>query len=213
MRLCLVIALTLLAAGCTIRRQTEPQRAATEEMQISTAADRAVSEINLTALHGEIVFVDASHYEGLDQGYTVAAVHEVLLKDGAMLVSDPKLADAVVEMRNGSQSMDKREFLIGVPSFGLPVSLTGTPYQGLAARQFGETGGAPQFPEIALYAKAQTIGVSTLAVATYNPKTGSCEASSGPVYGFSHDRHYTVLLFIGWRNDDFRPNEDNMTSK
>ena len=73
MWLCLVMALTLLAADCTIRRQTEPQCTTTEEMQISTAADRAVSEINLTVLRGERVFVDASHYEGLDHKYTVAA--------------------------------------------------------------------------------------------------------------------------------------------
>jgi len=54
MWLCLVMAPILLAAGCTIRRQTEPQRTATEEMQISTAADRAASEINLTALRREL---------------------------------------------------------------------------------------------------------------------------------------------------------------
>lgn len=213
MWLCLVVALALLAAGCTIGRQTEPQRTATEEMQISTAADRAASAINLTALRGEKVFVDASHYDGLDHEYTVAAVHEALLKNGAMLVFEPISADAVVEMRNGSQSMDEREFLIGLPSFGLPTQLANTPYRNPAIGQFGKTGSTPQFPEIALYAKAQTIGVSKLTIATYNPKTGSYDGSSDTVYGFSHDRHYTVLLFIGWRNNDFRPDEDNVTGE
>jgi len=215
---CLVIALALLAAGCTIGRQSEPQRTATEEMQISTAADwavsadRAISAINLTALRGKQVFVDAAHYEGLDHEYTMAALHEALLKNGAMLVFDAKSADAVVEMRNGSQSMDDRKFLIGVPSFGLPTQLAHTPFQNPAAGELGKTG-TPQFPELALYAKAQTIGVSKLTIATYNPKTGSYDVSLGTVYGLAHDRHYTVLLFIGWRNNDFRPEEDNVTSK
>jgi Family of unknown function (DUF6655) len=211
MRLWVVMVVALLATGCTIARQTEPQRTATEEMLISTAADRAASQINLTALRGEKVFVDASHYKGLDPEYTVAAVHEALLKSGAILVGDRKSADAVAEMRNGSQSIDKREFLIGIASFGLPIPLAGTPYQTPQTTQTGATGGAFQVPEFALYAKAQNLGVSKLAVTAYNPRSGAYEASSGPVYGFSHDRHFTVLLFIGGKTNDFRPKEENTT--
>lgn len=102
MRLWLVVGLALLAAGCTTMRQTEPQRTATEEMLISTAADRAAEQIDAKALSGRKVFVDASNYKGLDPEYTVAAVHEALLKGGALLIGDRKAADAVVEMRNGA---------------------------------------------------------------------------------------------------------------
>ncbi|MDE2228321.1 MAG: hypothetical protein KGL11_04690 [Alphaproteobacteria bacterium] len=189
-----MVALALLAAGCTTERQTEPKRTATEEMLISAAADRAVSQVDTTAFRGKKVFVDASDYKGLGPEYTVAAMHEALLKGGAMLVGDRKSADAVVEMRNGAQSIDKREFLIGIPAFSLPIPLTAN---------------ALQIPEIALYAKAQDIGVSKLAVAAYNPVSGAYESSTGPVYGFSHDIRYTVLIFVSWRHNDFRPNEDN----
>ena len=198
MRLWGVVALALLAAGCTTMRETEPKRTATEEMLISSAADRAVAQVDAKALSGKKVFVDASNYKGLDPEYTIAAVHEALLKGGALLVGDRKSADAVVEMRNGAQSVDQHEFLIGIPSFSLPIPLTGT---------------ALQIPEIALYAKAQHIGVSKLAVAAYNAKTGAYDTASGPLYGFSHEIRYTVLLFVKWRHNDFRPSEQGTMGK
>src|SRR5579872_2066133 len=183
--------LAMLLTGCTLERKTEPQRTATEEMLISSAADRAVDGLKLD-VKGKKVFVDASDYKGLDPEYTVAAVHEWVLKDGAMLVGDRKAADLVVEMRNGAQSIDQHEFLIGIPSFNLPIPLTGN---------------ALTIPEIALYSKKQDIGVSKLVVVAYDSR-GDYDASSGPVYGFAHKRRYKVLLFIGWSNQDFRPNEN-----
>ena len=207
-----VVAFVLLATGCTIVRQTEPKRAATEEMLISAAADRAASQIDLTMFRGRKVFVDSSNYKGLDPEYTVAAVHEALLKSGANLAGDREFADIVLMVRNGAQSIDKREFLIGIPAFSLPIPFAGSPYQTPTTTQTGASGGGLQIPEMALYAKAQNIGVSKLAVVAYDPKTGAYQASPDPVYGFSHDRRYTVLLFIGWRNNDFRPNEENASS-
>jgi Family of unknown function (DUF6655) len=196
MRLWLAVGLALLVAGCTTMRPTEPQRTATEEMLISTAADRAAAQINTAALRGKKVFVDASNYKGLDPEYTIAAAHEALLKGGALLVGDRKSADAVVEMRNGAQSIDKREFLIGIPAFTLPIPLAGSAFN---------------FPEVAFYAKAQDIGVSKLVIDAYSAKTGAYETSTGPVYGFAHKDRYTVLLFISWRNNDFRPSEQGTT--
>ena len=196
MRFATVVALAFLLAACTTVRQTEPQRSATEEMLISSAADRAVDELKLD-VRGKTVFVDASNYKGLDAEYTVAAVHTQMLKNGARLVAHRKTADLVIEMRNGAQSVDQHEFLIGTPSFSVPIPLTGN---------------ALTIPEIALYSKKQDIGVSKLAVAAYDSR-GDYDASGGPVYGFAHDNHYTVLIFIGWRNNDFRPDEESKTGK
>ncbi|MGH6984657.1 MAG: DUF6655 family protein [Stellaceae bacterium] len=196
MRFAIAVTLAFLLASCTTMRQTEPQRTATEEMLISSAADRAVGELKLD-VNGKAVFVDASNYKGLDAEYTIAAVHALILKDGARLTADRKVADLVVEMRNGAQSIDKREFLIGIPSFDVPIPLAGS----------------LTFPEIALYSRKEDIGVSKLTVADYSNATGASIGASGPVYGFSHDRQYKVLLFIGWKTQDFRPDEDAGTSK
>ncbi len=191
MRLWVVLVLAVAVAGCTTQRRTEPQRSATEEMLISSAADRAVGELRFD-VKGKKVFVDATNYKGLDREYTVAAVHERLLRDGAMLVGDRKNADAVVEMRNGAQSIDQRNFLIGIPSFDLPIPLAG----------------AFKFPEIALYRRAVDIGVSKLTVAGFDAKTGAYLGSSEPVYGFAHDKNYRVMIFFGWNRQDFRPNQE-----
>lgn len=208
-----VVVLALLTAGCSMARHTEPQRTATEEMQVSAAADRAASQIDLTALRGEKVFVDAAYYKGLDPNYTVAAVQEAVLKNGALLVGDRKSADAVVEMRNGSQSIDKRQLLIGTPAFGLPTTVPKLRFEPGQTTQTGAANNTIQLPEVALYAKAQNIGVSKLTVTAYDTRSGAYEASSGPLYGFSHAIRYTVLIFIKWRHQDFRPSEQGRTAK
>lgn len=190
MRIWTIVALALLLAACSTERQTEPQRTATEEMLISSAADRAVGALKLD-VGGETVFVDASNYKGLDAEYTVAAVRAHLLQSGARLVADRKAADLVVEMRNGAQSIDQRDFLVGIPTFNVPIPFAGT----------------FKFPQVALYDRAEEVGVSKLAVADYSSASGTYAGSSEPVYGFAHDRRYTVLLFFDWSNQDFRPDE------
>lgn len=112
------------------------------------------------------------------------------------MVTDRKAADVVIEMRNGAQSIDKKEFLIGIPSFDVPIPLAGS----------------LTFPEIALYSRDEDIGVSKLAIADYSAG-GASAGSAGPVYGFAHDRHYKALIFIGWRTQDFHPDEDAGTAK
>lgn len=195
MRFAIVVTLVFLLAACTTVRRTEPQRTATEEMLISSAADRAVDELKLN-VRGKAVLVEASNYKGLDPEYTVAAVRALVVKDGGRLVTDRKTADVVIEMRNGAQSIDKKEFLIGIPSFDVPIPLAGS----------------LTFPEIALYSRDEDIGVSKLAIADYSAG-GASAGSAGPVYGFAHDRHYKALIFIGWRTQDFHPDEDAGTAK
>jgi len=195
MRIAIIVALVFLMAACTTVRQTEPPRTATEEMLISSAADRAVDELKLN-VNGKAVLVDASNYKGLDPEYTVAGVHALVLKDGGRLVTDRKTADVVVEMRNGAQSIDQKEYLIGIPSFDVPIPLAGS----------------LTFPEIALYSRKEDIGVSKLAIADSNA-SGASIGSAGPVYGFAHDRHYKLLIFIGWKSQDFHPDEDAGTAK
>lgn len=196
MRFVIVVTLAFLLTACTTVRQTEPQRTATEEMLISSAADRAVDELKVD-VRGKTVFVDASNYKGLDVEYTVAAIRALMLKNGARLAADRKTADLVIEMRNGAQSIDQKEFLVGIPSFNVPIPLSGS----------------FTFPKIALYDRAEDIGVSKLTVADYSNANGAVVGSSGPVYGFAHDRDYTVLIFIGWRTQDFHPDEDAGTAK
>jgi hypothetical protein len=118
--------MTLAVGACTTVRETNPPRTATEELLISTAADRAADRLSPAIPNGTKVFVDATYLDGTDAKYATATMRDRLLKLGAHLVVDRKSADMVVELRAGSLSIDEHSFLIGIPSFAVPVPLAGT---------------------------------------------------------------------------------------
>jgi Family of unknown function (DUF6655) len=183
-----VLALFLLA-GCAITRETNPPRTASEELLISTAADRAASQLGASLPPGTKVFVDAQYFDATDGKYAISAVRDRLAHDGADLVADRKAADVVVELRSGAQSIDESSTLIGVPSLDVPIPLSGS----------------FKIPEIALFKKARRTAISKLGVTEYKSKDGSYVATIGPDYGFSHATTWTVLLFISWTSNDFLP--------
>ena len=181
-------AVILVLAGCTTERESNPPRTATEQLLISTAADRAATQMLASFASGTKVFVDAQYFEGLDSKYTIGAIRDQLAKDGAHLVADRASADAVVEIRSGAQSIDQTATLFGLPAIDLPVPLSGS----------------FKFPEIALFKKAQQIGTAKVAMTGYNQKDGTYAFTVGPDTGFSHRIEWTVLIFISWTTDDLR---------
>jgi hypothetical protein len=184
-------------AGCSTTRQTDPQRTATEQLLISTAADHAVEDIKLDFAPGAKVFVDATNFEGTDSKYAIAAIRDRILKLGGRLVADRGQSDVVVEIRAGALSIDQSQTLVGIPGFDIPVPLAGP---------LG-------FPEIALYKKAQRRGVAKFAATSYGAKEGEGQDSSGPRYGFSHETHWVVFFFFSWTTDDLLTDEARERSR
>ena len=181
----------LLLAGCTTVRVTEPPRTATEELLISSAADRAAEKLSADISPRSKVFVDSQYFEGTDAKYAVAAIRDRLLREGANLTDDRKSADTVIEIRSGAQSINNESTLIGIPSFQIPIPLAGS----------------FTFPEIALYKEEERTGVAKMAMTGYGEKDGKLELSDGPEYGFSHRTKYTVLFFVSWTDDDSIPKD------
>lgn len=179
----------LLLGGCSTVRDSQPPRTATEEMLISVAADRAADALRPHFAPGAKVFIDAQYFEGTDDKYAISAIRDRLARDGAQLVSDRKSADLVVEIRAGAQSIDQNSLLIGLPSLNLPLPLTGQ----------------IQTPEIALFKRANQVGVSKIAGTGYGAKDGVYAMTLGPKYGFSHLTDWTVLFFISWKTQDYLP--------
>src|SRR5512135_2421672 len=101
------IAILLAAASCSVTRETQPQRTATEELLISSAADRGAQDLKFDIPANTKVFVDAQYFEGTDSKYAIGAIRDRLAKDGARLVADRAAADMVVEIRSGAQSIDE----------------------------------------------------------------------------------------------------------
>ena len=182
--------IALLGAGllaCTTIRTTDPARTATEQLLVSTAADRAAEKLTLAPLKAAgKVYVDASQFDGVDSKYAIAAIREHFLRQGLALTDDVKAADAVVQIRAGALSIDRDSLLIGVPKLALPLPLTGT----------------VATPEIAFFCRERQTGIAKFAATGYNVASGTLLAATGPQVETSHKTHLTLLLFLSWWDDD-----------
>lgn len=187
----IAIAAALAVSGCTTARESSPQRTATEQLLISTAADRAAERLALRIPQGARVFVDAGNFEGIDSKYAIGAIRDYLLKTGARLVADRGNADTVVEIRSGALSVDEKQLLVGIPQMNIPIPLAGS----------------FSFPEIALFKKRDREGIAKFAATGYGATDGNLVDSSGPQYGYSRQTDWVVLLFLSWTSSDVTPEE------
>ena len=118
--------LLLTVAGCGTARETFPPRTAQEQALISTAADRAIIQLPSQGWTGKRVFLDVSNLECYDKPYVVARLRQHILSGFGTLAADKAGADMVLEVASGALSIDSRRFLLGIPSFGIPVPPMGT---------------------------------------------------------------------------------------
>jgi len=179
--------------GCTTIRSTDPQRTATEQLLISTAADHAAQSLVLTIPKGTHVFVDATNFEGYDSKYAIGAIRDHVLQQGLLLVNDKGAADTIVEIRAGALSVDDRSILVGIPQINLPLPLTGSTLP---------------IPEIALFKRMTQQGIAKFAATAYDAKKGNLISSSSPLPSASFDRKTTFLFVISWSNDDLNRPDD-----
>ncbi|MBE0530849.1 MAG: hypothetical protein IH626_08475 [Rhodospirillales bacterium] len=191
MRLIAVLTLSLLVGACSTARDTLPARAATEQLLLSAAVDRAARQITLNIPRDKKVYVDSLYVEGYDSKYAAGAIRDSLLKQGIRLANTRADADAIVEARIGALSIDERQRLVGIPSTPLPIPLAGE----------------LTTPEIAFFKKHQWKGIAKLAVTAYDAKSGILIDSSGPQFGASDKTDWVFLLFISATTDSLRPEE------
>jgi hypothetical protein len=178
-----------LLLACSMVRESNPPRTATEQLLIASAAERAAEQLASQIPKGQRIFVDTTYFEGTDSKYAIGAVRNHLLRSGARLVPDKANSDVVLEVRAGALSMDERQVLVGIPSFDLPIPLAGV----------------LKVPEIALFSKRRREGVAMFAAAAYRPQDGSPAASAEPKLGYAHETGWRVLIFIGWKTRDYLP--------
>lgn len=190
MRTVIVAATILLSlTGCVTDRRTDTPRTATEELLVSSAADRAAVALSKSIPTHSKLFVDTSNFDATDGKYAIGAVRDALLRRNASLVDKKTDADVVVELRSGALATNDHELLIGIPSFSIPVPFAGS----------------VSTPKIALYDRTTQLGVAKFAASGLSAKTGALIASSAPQYGFAHKSDYIVLLFFGWSREDMVP--------
>jgi len=156
-------------AGCGTTRWSDTQRTATEQLLISDAIDRAVSELDFDVVVGKKVYLDTAPIkQTVDAGYLVSTLRQHLLAAGCVIKDKPDEADYVVEVRAGAVGTDRRELLFGIPATKIPA--------------VGPMAGAPSsIPEIALATKTEQHGVAKIAVFVYNRHTGRPLWQSGVI--------------------------------
>jgi hypothetical protein len=187
------VLLVLALCACSQLRESQPARTATEQLLFSTAIDRVCNELAIQIPPNSKIFVDASYVEGTDSKYLVATLRDRVLRHGGNLVAARDQADFVFEPRVGALSIDRKKTLVGIPSIPIPIPLAG---------EF-------TFPELALYKRDRRQGLVKLALTSYDAKTGALRDSIDPVYGFSHQTDWVVLLFFGWDDNDLMPHPEN----
>jgi hypothetical protein len=176
--------------ACTTERASVPLRTATEQLLISTAADRAASEMSLAIPRNTKVFIDRQYFQGYDDGYALNAIRTQFLRQGLAVVDDRKQAEAVVTVASGALSTDEKALLIGIPALQVPFFPIGT---------------SVSVPEIALFKTAQDRGLAKFVATGYDAKSGKLIATSDPQYGISHQTNHTILLFFSWQTGDLVP--------
>lgn len=182
-----IVALAVLAvAGCTTVRSSDPQRTATEQLLISTAADKAAESLTLDLPKNQLVFVDAQNFEGYDGKYAIGAIRDHLLRQGLRLTNDRSKAETIVEIRSGALSIDERSMLVGLPKLEIPIPLAGT---------FSS-------PEIAFYKRETQQGIAKFAATSYDAKQGTLISFSHPQPTASFQKKTVLLFLISWSDDD-----------
>ena len=181
-----------LAAGCVNRqRMTEPVRSVGEQLLLSTAFDRALSELDVEAigrLKGFKVYLSTVYLQTLDQEYLVGSLRDLLLSSGVLVVDDIAQAEMIVEVRSGANSRDSATVTAGIAEDqALPNPITGAPVA---------------LPELAFFKKQNSVSLTKIALVAYHADSREHIFSSGTLLGGAYDRHYQFLGLIRLRFTD-----------
>lgn len=174
-------ALLVVCTGCGTTKWTDTARTATEQLLISDAVDRSVSQLDLRALAGKTIYLDTKPLATVtDKDYVISTIRQHVLASGGILKEKLEDAEYVVEVRAGAVGTNHHDVLLGVPSTTLPATtLTG--------------GVASTIPELALAKKAEQMAVAKIYVFAYNRQTGRPVWQSGAVPGESKAKNVWLL--------------------
>jgi hypothetical protein len=162
-----LVGLCALASGCGTTKWSDSPRTATEQLLVSDAIDRAIAQIDFSALADKHVYLDTRFIiTVLDQNYVISTLRQHMLASGCIIHDKPDDAAYIVEVRTGSLGTNRQDLLFGVPSTTVPtVGLLPT--------------GSATIPEIALMKRTNQQGVCKIAVFAYDRMSGRPVWQSG----------------------------------
>lgn len=175
----LLASLCGLTAGCGSTKTSNTSRTGTEQLVLSDAMDRAVSQVDFRALAGRTVYFDSRYLKVTDSDYLVSLVRQHALASGCKVEDNKEEAEYVVEMRGGAVGTDQHDLLFGVPETSLPFTVPGM--------------NVSMIPEVSLAKKTTQKAVVKVGFFAYNAKTGRPVWQSGNLVANSHARNTWVL--------------------
>ena len=178
--------LALVIAGCgTTKSQT-----ATEQLLVSDAVDRSISEIDFRALAGRKVFFDTQYIQPVkgagfvNSEYIISSLRQQMFAANLLLQENVEDADYVVEARVGALGMDSHDVVYGVPaSNGISSAATLVP----------NAPNLPAIPEIALAKRNEQLGAAKVGVFAYDRRTRAAVWQSGISRANSTARDFWVF--------------------
>ena len=182
-----IVCAAALLSGCGTVRETLPARSAMEQLVLSTAADRAIEMMPTDQLNGKRVFLDTSNLESYDKPYVVQRIEKAVLDHGGLLAGSREDADIALEVASGGVSMNRRDYLLGIPSIPLPIPFAGEPLA---------------LPELPLFKVTFYRGKAKLLFTAVDPATGGQLFEIPMCYGKSLDSYWWVLLFGPFQHTD-----------
>lgn len=172
-----VCASAVLATGCATSRTSNTSRTASEQVLISAAIDRSLSNVRFGDFAGHAVFVDDKYLDATDKGYLVGSIRHRILESGGRIAGSADAADLVLEPRSGGVGTDSEETYIGTPAIGVP----GMPFE---------------LPEIKLVSRSTQIGTAKVGMVCYDPKTGAALGAGGQSMALTHNAD-TYVFGVG----------------
>jgi hypothetical protein len=178
--------IALMFCGCATSDMTNPPRSATEQLLLSTAMDRALTNTTFSDVADKKVYVDSTYFDSYDVKYMLGDVRDALSRAGALLVDSETNCEIIVQPRSGGLSVDSSSSLLGIPRTEVPIPLAG----GLA------------IPEIALAKAGSQHSIAKIAILAYEKKTREHVYSSGPMVGRAYNKFHKILWVISWTSTD-----------
>lgn len=185
----IAVILTILAlygAGCASEEETNPPRSATEQLLLSTAADRALSTVNFNIFSGQSIYLDFTYFDSYDAKYAEGEIRDALNRAGALLMPDAKSADVIIEARSGAYSIDTNSVFFGIPAIPIPIPTEAT---------------VPVTPRVAFYERDSQDSYAKIALLAYANKSRAHIYSSGTLDGHSYHTYRSLLVISWWRTD------------
>ncbi|MBN2451160.1 MAG: hypothetical protein JXR77_12270 [Lentisphaeria bacterium] len=181
------LALVAVLSGCGTVRDTLPARSALEQSLISTAADRALGELPGEVFGGRRVFLDTVNLDCLDKSYVIGKCRQALLDAGAILVKTADEAEMSLEIASGTLSLNRWEYLFGIPALPMPIPYNGEPLK---------------LPEVPFWKRMVYRGEAKMLLSVIDPKTGARLAELPTRYGSSQFRLSWYFIIGPFRATD-----------